>query len=190
MKTISLIRTVLLLGIVASCSGCVTKALWTDTTEWNNSKIPAEPNHVRVFEDKRKNDFVVVFDQASERSERVRVRAYYLYLNQERISSKKRPHFISLQRTNDLESIPLFKTNQEVPQDWNAKTYVVSAPDERFLIVHTDEATRCDLPVYDDGTATAARVALTPLAATADVAICGIVVGAFAAAHGAFNDVH
>jgi hypothetical protein len=190
MKIIKAICSAFLLTTLVANSGCVTKALWKDTAEWNTSRIPAEPNHVRVFEDLRKKDFVVVFDQISERSDRVRVQAYYLYQNQERISSRKRPHFVSVRRTNDLKSIPLFSTKQEIPPDSEAKTYVVSPPDSRFLVAHTDESVRYELPVYEDGTATAMRVALTLFAATADVAICGLVVGTFAAAHGAFNDVH
>jgi hypothetical protein len=190
MKITSLIRVVLALTGSTLLTGCLTHKLWKETESWNASKLPAVPNNLQLYEDAEKRDFLVVYDQLSDRSQRVRVRAYYLYRNEERINSGERPRFTSVRRTRKLTPLPILVPAHAPQVEPMRKTFVVSAPDATRFTLHEVETTSHLLPIYDDGIGTAKRIALTPLTATADTLVFGIVLGVYATAHGAFNDVH
>ena len=51
-------------------SGCVTKALWTNEY-LEDCKEPATPVNLHLFDAKQKNDLLVVYDEYSERSDKI-----------------------------------------------------------------------------------------------------------------------
>jgi len=75
MKFRSLTRILFVLLLLASGSGCVTKALW-DNGNLEAVKEPAGNVNLRLFAAKRPDDVLVVYDEYSERSDATRTRAY------------------------------------------------------------------------------------------------------------------
>src|SRR5690242_21516282 len=82
----------LLLPLLAS--GCVTHKLWTESKmdEWNE---PAASPDLRLFHDAGRDDFLVVYDEFSDRRSTTTTRAYFLQQNQKKLASQNRPHFVS-----------------------------------------------------------------------------------------------
>ena len=75
-KTRCVARFLLLLPLIFG-SGCATQALW-DNENLEAVKEPADKPNLRLFDAKRHDDLLVVYDEYSERSNGVRTRAYWL----------------------------------------------------------------------------------------------------------------
>lgn len=165
-----------LLPLLCMGSGCVTSALWDRTTLdcWNQ---PADDPHLRLFETSNKNDFVVMYDEYSERNDSVHTRAYLLNQNQRRVVHRRAPVFTSTNLFHGLTIVPVF---------YSPLSSSVSSPcpfaveDKGGFALHENASTNVyDLPVYNDGRGKVEKAALTPLAVTADLTIVGGFIGYF-----------
>lgn len=162
----------ILLGIVGN--GCATKALW-ENGDLEACRTPAEPSNLRLFEAKQRNDLLVVYDEYSERNDRVRPRAYWLNQNQESIKQLREPNFVSAGLTRDLQPVPIFNSFTNAPT--NDLFYAVVTNYESFTVFSTQGMNSYDLPVYNDGWGKYEKTALTPVMVVADLTIVGGVIG-------------
>jgi hypothetical protein len=160
-------------------SGCATNALWNKTQldAWNE---PDDSPRLQLFDASRQKDFLVVYDEYSERHDSTRTRAYFLNQNEQRVEQGRKPHFVSAQRSRELPPIPVWQTlplsNTNVPP---AVYAIISTNKQSFTIYSNEQRANHDLPVYNDGWGRTDRIALTPLAVTADLTIVGGVLGCY-----------
>jgi hypothetical protein len=164
--------------LLAFGNGCATHALWTKAN-LDAYKEPAAIPDLRLFDAKKENDLLVVYDEYSERNDTVRIRAYLLSQNEERIKQNKRPHFVSVKLTNSLPSIPVFHAPVESGTTFSQTLYAVVATNKQSFTLYSRnrEISLHDLPVYNDGKGNIERAALTPVSVVADITIVGGFIG-------------
>ena len=170
-------RLLLLLPLLAG--GCATSALWnkTELDAWNQ---PANPAGLRLFDAGQQKDFLVVYDEYSERHDTNRTRAYFLNQNEKRVEQHRKPRFVNAQLAHDWPPIPVLQTLPPWSTNFSPACYaVLSTNQQAFAIFSGTCGTNHDLPVYNDGWGKTSRIALTPVAVTADVTIVGGVLGCF-----------
>ena len=159
----------LLLPVVAG--GCVTHKLWSEKTsdEWNE---PAPSPNLRLFHDDRQNDFLVVYDEFSNRRSTTNTRAFFLGENQKRLTRREHPEFVSLKKSTGLTPLPVFST---APTHLPNNYYALAATNgQSFSLFHGNrELGTHPLPDYNDGVGRWERTAWTPLTVTADLTIVG-----------------
>jgi hypothetical protein len=161
----------LLLGLAGG--GCMTKALW-ENGDLEAYKEPTDKINLRVFEGPQTN-LLVLYDECSERSEAVHTRAYWLNENQPLVVQHLRPHFTAASSKDHLPSVPVFygplPGGTTLPVGLSA---VVAVNRHSFILCKNNRAIGSyDLPVYNDGKGRIEKIALTPLAVTADATIVG-----------------
>jgi hypothetical protein len=188
MKATHAIRLVILLPALMLQSGC-TVMLWRDTQEWDAHRVPAQPNHLQVFDDSRRRDFLVVYDELWERTDGVHPRAYYLRQNERRIEERRRPDFVSLRRARELKPIPVYLGTYARSAALAKTTYVVGSPDDDRFTLHSNDEVGAQhvLPTYGDGIGQAGRIVLTPFAITTDATWIGAWIFVEAWAHGGMS---
>lgn len=167
-------QAILLLVLPLLASGCVTHKLWTASAldEWNE---PAPNPNLHLFEDARRDDLLVVYNEYSERNATTRTRAFFLKQNQKPLAKHTRPRFVNVHAAEGLPPVPVFHLAPPSPPELYA---VAEADSPKFTIFSDGEGVGPDeLPTYNDGLGQVERVALTPVAATADVAIVSSVLG-------------
>lgn len=169
-------QTLCLLVLPLLGSGCVTQHLWTEShlDEWNQA---AGNPHLRLFDDQPRHDLLVVYDEYSGRHETTRTRAYLLQQNEPQLKQHLCPRFVSVNRSQGLEAVPIFGTQPVIPP---GRTYAVSGTNSQSFTVFSKggkAGTDYELPVYNDGVGRAERIALTPVTATMDATIIGGAVG-------------
>lgn len=83
--------------------GCVTHKLWSESTldEWNE---PAGNPNLHLFQDVRRDDFLVVYDEYSDCHFTTQQRAYFLQPNLSLLAQHRHPDFVS---TNSIRSLSL-----------------------------------------------------------------------------------
>jgi hypothetical protein len=161
----------LLLPLLAS--GCATHALWNKTQldAWNE---PADNPRLQLFDASRQKDFLVVYDEYSERHDSTRTRAYLLNQSEKRVEQGRKPHFVSAQRSRELPPIPVLQTLPLANTSFLPTVYaVISTNKQSFTIYSSGQRTNHDMPVYNDGWGRTDRIALTPVAVVADLTIVG-----------------
>lgn len=166
-----MLQTVLLCLLPLFASGCITHKLWTESAldEWNE---PAPSPNLRLFEAPQRRDFLVMYDEYSERHTRTRTRAFFLNQNQGLLFQHLHPHYVKLDNAFGLQPLPTFC---EVPVSPPAGLCVVTTQVVPVFTIYSDgrEIGSYELPVYADGVGRAERIALTPVAVTIDASIVG-----------------
>ena len=163
----------LLLLLPLLAGGCATNALWNKTQldAWNE---PASNANLRLFDASRKNDFLAVYDEYSERHDSIHRRAYFLNQNQKHVELGRKPHFVSARLARELPPVPIFQTLSDSNTNFSQIIYaVISTNRQSFTIYSGNEKTDYSLAVYNDGRGQIDRIALTPVAVTADLTIVG-----------------
>jgi hypothetical protein len=158
-------------------SGCVTDALWNKSQldDWNE---PANDANVHLFEASRQKDFLVVYDEYSERHDSIHTCAYFLNQNQKGVAQGQKPHFVDAGLSHQLPPVPIFQTLPESDANFSQMIYaVISTNKQSFTIYSGQKKTDYNLAVYNDGRGQIDRIALTPVAATADLTIVGGLLG-------------
>ena len=157
--------------LTALFSGCVTKKLWTDTPSWDCWNQPAVDPHLRLFQTKK--DFLVVYDEYSERHDSIHSRAYLLRKNQKHVEKRLEPAFVERKLIRTTKPVPVITAAEVSPA--NPVPFAVLETNRHAFVLFLGEnvTNRCELPVYDDGQGKTMRIAFTPLAATADLTIVG-----------------
>ena len=167
---------VLLLPLLAG--GCMTQKLWTANTldNWNE---PAAPANLRVFNAEARKDFLVIYDEHSERHDSIRTRAFFLNQNLVRLTDRCAPYFVSPDMSAQLTALPLFPEHGSWESNAPAGPFVVSRTNANSFTLHfaDGEPVEYPLPVYADNIGNYERVALTPVAVTVDATIVGGAIG-------------
>jgi hypothetical protein len=154
-------------------NGCATKALW-DNGNLEAVNEPAGNPNLRLFDAKRKSDLLVVYDEYSERGDKIHTRAYWLNENQTRVDQRRTPHFVGTRSMHRLAPVPVFDSApDETGGAWTH--YAVVATNRQAFALHAGngEISVHDLPTYNDGRGRMEKIALTPVAVTADLTIVG-----------------
>ena len=173
MKIHRLLKLLLLTLPLVSGGGCATHALWNKTS-LDAFNQPADDPRLRLFQTRRQNDLLVVYDEYSDRNDAIRTRAYLLNQNQKRVEQRQAPHFVNTNRLRGLMPVAVFAATNS-PADLFA---VAATNGQSFTIYSRDLPARShQLPVYNDGKARLVRIALTPVAVIADATIVGGFVG-------------
>jgi hypothetical protein len=168
-----------LLSFLLFESGC-TYALWTNT-DLVAYKGPAQNPDLHLFESGPRQDFLVVYDEFSERSDAVHQRAYWLKKNQNRVEKQKAPVFARRNQARhfSLNAIPVYylQPKTSFPRGIYA---VCNTNQESFALFSANhEIGSYDFPVYHDHWGNVEKVALTPVAVTADATVAGGLVALF-----------
>ncbi len=165
-----------MLFMILGGSGCATSTLWTSPGLecWNQ---PAENPDIKLFQTANKRDFVVVSNEYSERSDKVRTRAYLLKRNQKQIEKRHEPHFENPDIVHDLTVVPVYSSS--FPGRDIAPSLFAVEGDECFTLYENASMGTYKLPDYNDGKGKIEKAALTPVAVTADLTIVGGVLGYF-----------
>ncbi len=153
--------------------GCATNALWnkTDLDAWNE---PAQNADVHLFDARHKKDFLVVYGEYSERHDSIHTRAYFLNQNQERVALGEKPHFVRVRGSHKLTPVPILQSLPESNTYSSRTIYAVISSNKPSFTIYSGEAkTDYSLAVYNDGQGQIYRVALTPVAVTADLTVVG-----------------
>ena len=160
----------LLLPLLAG--GCATNALWTRTRmdAWNE---PAANGCLKLFEARRENDFLAVYDEYSERHDCVRERAYFLNQNEKRVAEGRKPRFVDVRANEKLPLVPVLFA-PPISTNSPETVYALMAADRQsFKLFSGGSAMNYNLPQYNDDWGPAGRIALTPVAVVADLSIIG-----------------
>lgn len=171
-----LFRLLPLTTVLVTGSGCATSALWGEAPldSWNE---PADEAHLRLFQTSGQTNFLVIYDEYSERYDSFHTRAYFLNQNQQRIKNRRAPYFTNTNLVHGLKAVPVFSSSF-VPDAGSPALFAVEGH-ECFTLYGNANTNAYDLPVYKDSRGTLYRVALTPPAVIADVTIVGGVIGYF-----------
>jgi hypothetical protein len=159
-------------------SGCATKALWNNG-RMEAVKEPASYVNLRLFDAKRQNDLLVVYDEYSERSDKIRTRAYWLNENQARVNQRLAPNFVSPGLSRNFPSLPVFYEPVSSEANLTQTLYAIVATNQQSFALYSGnrEIDSYDLPFYNDGKGRVEKIALTPIAVTADLTIVGGIIG-------------
>jgi hypothetical protein len=159
-------------------SGCATRALWNNEN-LEAVKEPANSINLHLFDAKQKNDLLVVYDEYSERSDKICTRAYWLNENESRVNQRRAPHFTSTSLTGNLPSVPVFYEPASSETNLTQALYAVVATNEQSFTLFSGkhEIGSHDLPFYNDGAGRIEKTALTPITLTADLTIIGGYIG-------------
>lgn len=169
-------RIVLSLALLISQSGC-TYMLWTDDNLQAN-RVPAGNADLRLYASKTQDDFLVVYQEQSERNNKIRTRAYWLLDNENRVKAERAPLFASKKSQRGLSTVPLYYL-PPVQVETNHDFYAVwETNNESFAIFTTNRAIGIyTLPIYDDGRGRLEKIALTPVAVSVDAAVGVVILG-------------
>ena len=171
------LQIVLLFLLPFFARGCMTQKLWTESglDDWNE---PAPAPNLHLFNDQRRHDLLVVYDEHSERQSATRARAYFLYQNQDLLAQHKRPHFVKPNLAKGMPAVPLFSFPSA---GLYAGTCAVTETNSQnfTVLLNGHNLGTYELPVYNDGVGQAERVALTPVATTVDLTIIGGFLGCY-----------
>ncbi|HEV2436281.1 MAG TPA: hypothetical protein VG077_09810 [Verrucomicrobiae bacterium] len=157
--------------------GCATEALWNKAQldAWNE---PADNSRLQLFDAGQHKDFLVIYEEYSERHDSTRTRAYFLNRNEKRIKQGRKPHFVSARWSHQLPPVPVSQTQLESGTNFPQTNYaLISTNTQSFTIYSGRQKIDYSLPVYNDGRGQIYRVALTPVAVTVDLTIVGGLLG-------------
>jgi hypothetical protein len=155
-------------------SGCATQALWNNGN-LEAIKEPASNINLRLFDAKRQNDLLVVYDEYSERNDGIHARAYWLNENQARVNQRLAPNFVSTNLSRNFPSVPVFYEPASSETNLTQTLYAVVATNQQSFTLFSGnhEIGSHNLPLYNDGKGRVEKIALTPIAVTADLTIVG-----------------
>jgi hypothetical protein len=157
----------------------ITETLWDGRMEACN--VPAPDTRLRLYQDDRHNDLLVVYQEFRERNDSIHTRAFLLHRNEQRLTANQRPQFIRKISTAGLYEVPVYWATNVVATDL-PKTLcaLVRADGRQFTLYSGGQATGThDLPTYDDGKGRWECVALTPAAVAVDATVVGAVVASY-----------
>jgi hypothetical protein len=172
-------------------SGCATRALWNNGN-LEAFKEPASNVSLRLFDAKRQNDLLVVYDEYSERSDKIHTRAYWLNENEMLVNQRRAPHFVNTNLMRNLPSVPVFYASAPSKTNLTRIFYAIVATNQQSFTFYSGnrEISSYDLPFYNDGKGRVEKIALTPVAVTADLTIVGGYVFLWAWSAGWLTDIH
>ncbi|PWU21500.1 MAG: hypothetical protein C5B50_01520 [Verrucomicrobia bacterium] len=154
--------------------GCATQKLWEEGTLANYHE-PATPSNLGLYQATNRTDFLVLYDESSERSDSIQRRAYWLGANSDRIKARRKPHFVAVKTGEGLLPIPIGSDGQTLASPASGCPYALSSTNGDSFTLHWpgSHAGPYELPVYPDASGRTKQVLLTPLTVAADITIVG-----------------
>jgi hypothetical protein len=154
--------------------GCATSALWSNGN-LEDCRMPETGASLRLFNAPQKNDLLVVYKEYSERTGRVRPRAYWVKENEPRIKRGKTPAFVDKQFAVGLVPVTVYQLGSSIPTQPILPYAIVGTNGASFTFFSVGKFP-CSynfLPVYNDGWGKYEKIVITPFAVTADLTIIG-----------------
>jgi len=170
----------ILLALVLN-TGCATHYLWTES-QATSFREPASNPELALYADGRGRNVLAVYREMNEQNDRVVSRAYFVIRNSRAVSDAHRPFFVEPGTALSLHPVRLIGTNEvvsyasqrKVGQKDSGWVAMVWPGQQRFALFKDGQPHGTfDLPIYDDGTATAKRVFLTPWTIALDLTVIG-----------------
>jgi hypothetical protein len=147
--------------------------LWSDEN-YEAFHQPAPIPDLHLYQSTKQNDVLVVYREQSERNEHVRTRAYWLNKNQIRVTRQSAPIFINKKTAKNLPAVPIF----DLTPANDPGIYALSGTNQSFMLfLNGRDVGSYSLPAYDAERPVGEKIALTPIAMTADAAIAAAVAG-------------
>jgi hypothetical protein len=148
-------------------SGCATKALWEEN-RFARFHEPSVPPNFELFDGSDGKRALVFYNETRDTDAQKSRKAYWVSADVEPQSNPDKPKFVPLRATEKLQPL---STNVVAPLGLSA---IPSTNGQSFtLYSNGKELWRYELPVYEDSSGPAKRVALTPLAVVCDLTIVG-----------------
>src|SRR5438105_11245111 len=101
-RTGSMLPSVIVAALALLLNGCATPALWEEG-RFARYHEPADSPNLRLFQSNQGPDILVEYDETREGSESVRHRAYWLEPNAERLTDRRKPKFVRVDRARSLQ---------------------------------------------------------------------------------------
>ena len=153
----------------------MTHQLWTDSgfDSWNE---PAPAVGLQLFRDAPRRRVLVVYQEFSERREKIRERAYFVNEGQTPGTNAIVPKFVNPNISHSLAPVTVFPALPTNPPDAFFAVADTNGPGFTLCFGNVKNGPY-PLPVYDDGTGRLKRIALTPVTATVDLTVDLAIVG-------------
>jgi hypothetical protein len=159
----------LLLGFAG---GCATQQSATNTGSvgWNT---PAEKSNLRLFDERSRGDFLVVYDEYSGLHDSVHTRAYFLNQNERRILHDRAPHFVSTNLAAGFPTVPVLNQPPFSRTNQIQKLFAIMAVNEPSFTIYQGDRNlgSHQLPVYQDRKGVYEEDATAAVKATTDTAV-------------------
>ncbi len=192
-KIISCALAVSVLPGLTGCESSLTYKLWTNG-EFRRYYEPASNPCLQLFHDVNQGDVLVAYDEAHETRSAIRRRAYYVNRNRLRLEAGQKPRFVNANRAAGLKPVAfVHETTSPSLLDSETVQAVVATNGQRFTLSGDFGGHTYQLPVYQDQSGFAGRVALTPFTVTGDILIVAgmaAVVAALVWAESGFAGLH
>ena len=174
-------RSCCLLAALILNTGCATHYLWTES-RGTSFREPASDPELAIYADAKDRNVLAVYREMNVENDRLVSRAYFVIRNSRPVFDSRRPFFVEPETALSLHHVPLISTNEvdsfvlqtkrgHKDTGWAAMVW----PSQQRFSLFKDGQPRgtFDLPVYDDGSATARRVFLTPWSVALDLTLIG-----------------
>jgi len=179
MNVLSPVFLACLLIMTSGCKTCqeysLTYKLWT-ASDTHNYHEPSADADLKLYQVPERMDVLVSYNEVNDKSDSTQRRAYFLYVNIERIKKNHKPRFVNPQKFNDAVPIPVEQTVSE-PSSTNthASVYATTEATLKSFTLHTASGDQgpYDLPVYRFKSDVAWNTVLTPFAVVGDALIFG-----------------
>ena len=177
---LSVILAALLAGMAGGCQTAkdcsLTYKLWGNDRLRSFCEPAPEPN-LALFDAESRQDVLVAYDSLSDQCDDIQRRAYFLEANRAIIAARKKPHFVPPNRAAGMKVIPVIGGPESVMTNAPGPFASFATTNKSAFRLHRQgyPPEVCELPVYDDHSATFTRVALTPFAVAGDVVMVGVV---------------
>ena len=156
--------------LLTGCTSSFTYKVW-HTGEFRHVREPATNPALAVFYEPQRKDFLVAYNSVLDGGDDPRRLNYFVGENENRVSQRRKPHFVSTQDAA-LIVVPLNDSTNRLP----AATF------RKELTIHTADGVigPDPLPIFEETNGTTTRVLLTPLAVMGDAALVSAVLALFA----------
>jgi hypothetical protein len=183
-----IIRSGMILLVALLGAGCETAREYSLTYKlWDKgagpSCRPALEPELAVFVSHTAPDVLVTYNALDERADTISRRAYFLHTNETRIALRQKPLYVQPSLATNMRAVPIVRTTNAALNAGMAVRYPVSTANGSSFELYRDgrsEGTH-DLPVFNAGVGTAARVALTPPVIVGDTLMAGATVAVLGA---------
>jgi hypothetical protein len=199
MKAKTLVSFLMLTILAMLLTGCVTAKVW-QPHNFAGFHEPAEPANIQLFYSSQTQDVLVEYDERVGNTAATKRRAYWLDQNLTKEGRETRPRFVSLDRGQGLQRIPVFESKEKADSSPTIGLFAVSTNSLGFQLYGMSEnqnngflATATllgdhELPAYYDDSGRRRKIMLTPPALVADLSIiggCAALIAAYAYAQSA-----
>jgi hypothetical protein len=145
------LQAMLLFLLLGFAGGCATQQSATNAGSdgWNT---PAEKSNLRLFDERSRGDFLVVYDEYSALHDSVHTRAYFLNQNERRILQDHAPHFVSTNLATGFPTIPVLNQPPFSRTNQIQKLFAIMAVNEPSFTIYQGDRNlgSHQLPVYQD----------------------------------------